>query len=230
MDQRLLLKAGIPLLVVGLVLALFFMMGRALFTVKPVAPEPLVTISPQAAPASAPVTLDPGLAPIAPADSGANQVADKLRLARAELDKAIRGMAGATKKNHGGFVEKAQAELKQTAQDLTDAMAFADAHPEIIALPGAAPAETLAAAEHLMGLTFPKPNNQGHLVDGLNGLQRALTALQESRGGDIGGNREKLIADMDRAATSIYDGFHFLQNKGNTPTNSPQPTPPSILP
>jgi len=50
-------------------------------------------------------------------------------------------MAGASKGNHGGFVEKAQAELDRTAADVAEALAYAQGHPELAAQPGAATPE-----------------------------------------------------------------------------------------
>jgi hypothetical protein len=232
-DQKLFLKVALPLLLVGLILALFFLVGTWVAGSSR-APEPTVPAPQQAAFAPATAALDPSLVVITPSDAPANPLLDKMLLVKAELDKATRSMSGATKKNHGGYVERAQAELKQAAADLDAAIDFARQHPELVSVPGAAPADTFATVEHLKGLGIPKPNNQGHLDGGISGLQSALAALQEVKGGDLGGHRQTLIADFDRAGTTIFQGYQFLANGGKeanqAPATRPQGADPAALP
>ncbi len=242
MDQKLLLKTTLALLAVGIMLALFFIMGRLAFSGSksdaPDAPSRATPDSPAVTPVAAPA-LDPGLVEIPPSPTAGNQVAEKLRSAKSDIDKAVQAMAGATKNNHGGFVEKAQAELDRTSKDIADAITFAQDHPEINALPGAATPEALAAAEHAKAFTIANPGNQGHLVNGIAALQDALASLQEAKGGNIGGNRDKLLLDIDRSATAIMDGFQYLrnnpapargQNGGAAPTPAPGPPPQPTMP
>ncbi len=152
------------------------------------------------------------------------------------LDAAQAGL-NATVGNFGGFMEKAFAAVTQAQADVTEALAYVKAHPEINSLPtGPVSAEASAAdpVQSLQNVAIPaKP------ASGFPWMWRAWTALNTAlsdlanntatdyRGpivGDLGGYRVKIIADIGLARADVVAAFNFVNVKSGTPA-PPAPMP-----
>ncbi len=186
-----------------------------------------------APPSPAQPTIEPSANTPTDPSLPSNPLADHLTIAYDQMAKARKSLANATIADHGGYVEKAKADVEQAMADFADALTYAREHadPATLSTPPISSADALAAAAHAKNLTIPKPNQQPSMVNALNALQASLEALQNTPGGDLGGLRNNLLLGIDHAATNITDAFTFKRNHGKSPPAPPAPSaPPGTAP
>lgn len=138
---------------------------------------------------------------------------------------------------YAGNLEKAQAAVNQTLTDVAAALTYVRAHPELNALPaGPAPADTspvrpaaLPAGERTPGV---------NLMAALEGLNLALNEFLNNpapdyRGpviGELGGFREKIMADIGSATAAVRAGIRAASSTANANLRGPAATQPSAPP
>jgi hypothetical protein len=124
-------------------------------------------------------------------------VSNALERARTELNSA-------TTPNHGGWVEKARADLQRAQTTFNAAAGYFNDHPESRS-------------------TLSRNANQGHLVNALEALQAALDVLAQTGGGNLAGNRDSLIGNIDATATDVVGAFNYLASGRTAPRADGEP-------
>ena len=165
-----------------------------------------------------PANPDPPLATATDAlaattQSSADQI-DHLTASQKAIAAAVLALRRATTNNHAGYVEKARANIEQATNDMNAATAYAGAHPELAGTPLAESPASSASIAAIQAFDFPKPNNQASMVAALKSIQTAASTLEQAPGGNLGGYRDKLIADLNDAANNVNDGFNVLRSGG----------------
>jgi hypothetical protein len=105
--------------------------------------------------------------------------------------------------NQGGDVQSAMASINTALDDANAAMVFMKAHPSA-APPPAAP----AVQADFTAPPRPAPNRNVMLEGALNNLHMAYDALARVGGGDFGGLRAKLNAEIVAAAAELITGIN----------------------
>ncbi len=179
-----------------------------------------------------------------PAQAGAppipaNPALTSLDSARVGLEQAAKTLSSASTGNHGGYVEKARADVGRALTDVRAAtLAFVQADPGAAASPATTPP---GLTEIYSRLAHTRPGGgsaQSSMYGALPPLRTALDALQSAPGGTLGGNRDAIAADIGQAAADIIAGIQFLDSHSSNPaiatvaaravSTGPAPAPPEI--
>ena len=154
----------------------------------------------------------------------------RLEAVQGALEQANTALRGATVNTHGGFVEKARADVALALAAAKAALELVHAHPSDGAPAG--PASNLLATTlaHLNDISPTAGNPQPNMFRALAGLKAALEAMPPVADGALGGEREKIIASAAQAADDVIAGIRFADggrtqnpgpvNRGNGP-NAP---------
>jgi uncharacterized membrane protein len=105
--------------------------------------------------------------------------------------------------NQGGDVQNAVTSISTALDDATAAMAYMRAHPS-----AAPPPPAPKVAPDFSAPPRPAPNRNVMLEGALNNLHMAYDALARVGGGEIGGFRAKLNADISAAASALITGIN----------------------
>lgn len=151
----------------------------------------------------------PGLAPALISNLGPTA---KVRLTTAQrsLDQALAALNRATSSKTQPRYETAVRYLNQAQAHIAEALAYLQAHPELNALPpGPAPTENPVARP----VSIPSSNRvpSVNLLAAVEELNTALSQFLNNSAsasrtpvlGDLGGFREKIMADIDRVSAEV---------------------------
>jgi len=132
---------------------------------------------------------------------------------------ALDALSRATTNNKGGYVERSVADIHTAMTDLAQCIQFAKTTPGVDGLP--LPAANLAAST-LTQIANAQTTHMGtapNLYTALNAFTSALKELDATPGGDLGGNRAKLLADFAMATTDTIAGINTAAT--GSPTGNP---------
>ncbi len=175
------------------------------------------------------VPAAPGGGPsTAPADA-AQGIMDQLPACQGDLQAASDSLNAATGNNKGGYDVKARTDAASALADISVAMDFAKAHPEIAQLPApkAAVSDDIAS---LVQVGHDHPRAAARLSQALDSLGAALDDLRKAPGGDIGGFREKVLKDIQVTAFRTAMGITVAANGGRILPPSAIPRGPATVP
>ncbi len=215
MNRNRLLKAGVPLVITVISVLLILWLSMATTDNHPATEPPK---------AAGPTASDVAATPEVPVADVAGTLS-QLAAAQEALGRARTALGNASTGNHGGYVEKARADVEQAITDLNHLVEFAQNNPAIAALGAASSAEAQAAMDHVMSLHFATPNNQRSMVSALSELRATLTGLQQPGAGNLGPPRDTVILDIDRTATDVSDGFTYLRSGAAKKKDPATPVP-----
>jgi hypothetical protein len=108
----------------------------------------------------------------------------------------------------GKALEKGVAALTIVSEDITSAIAFARSNPDVAARAPARISADISFEAPVPGGTAG-PNVPPGVAVGLNNLKAGYDALKGAPGGDIGGFRERINADLAKAVELIYAALKF---------------------
>jgi len=109
-------------------------------------------------------------------------------------------------------VQKAITDIDAALDDANAAIAFSKSHPDS----SPAPPPT-GARPNFTATPPPAPLRNAMLYSALNSLRFAYDALSRTTGGDIGGFRTKLNADIATAAAGLVSGINSYNVKYSSP-------------
>jgi uncharacterized membrane protein len=115
--------------------------------------------------------------------------------------------------NQADYVQKAISDIDTALDDANAAMAFSKSHPD------SSPAAPSPAATrpNFTATPPPAPLRNAMLYSALNSLRFAYDALLRTPGGDIGGFRTKINADIATAAAGLVQGINSYNAKYASP-------------
>ncbi|HTB62804.1 MAG TPA: hypothetical protein VK737_04370 [Opitutales bacterium] len=160
---------------------------------------------------------------------------------------AQNALGRATTDNHGGFVEKAAADVKKALDDEAQATAYLKAHADENKLAtGPAPADSSAPgfAKIPGNVNSRRPGGtrgdtaQTNMIAAVDSLNAALNELLNSSAtssqppilGDLGGYRKKLLDDINQANTDVLAGIATGNGQTVTPPMPPAPATSTATP
>jgi len=114
--------------------------------------------------------------------------------------------------NQADYVQKAISDIDTALDDANAAIAFTKSHPDSSLAP-----PTPAARPNFTATPPPAPLRNAMLYSALNSLRFAYDALSRTPGGDIGGFRTKLNADIATAAAGLVQGINSYNAKYASP-------------
>jgi hypothetical protein len=109
-------------------------------------------------------------------------------------------------------VQKAISDIDTALDDANAAIAFTRSHPDSSPAPPAP-----ATRPNFTATPPPAPLRNAMLYSALNSLRFAFDALSRTPGGDIGGFRTKLNADIATAAAGLVQGINSYNAKYASP-------------
>ncbi len=159
----------------------------------------------------------------------------RLEAAQAELNKALASLEKSNPNNHGGFIEKARTDAGQAITDLSAAQAYLKEHPEQDPLtPGTPPTDkqkfspAAVPSFEILPTGAKRSPNIDNAIDDLNAA--LLIFMDTPKGqpsvlvllGDLDGNRDKIMADINQANADILAALNFAhaRNGGAAPAAS----------
>lgn len=172
-------------------------------------------------------------APLDASTNNSDTTTSRLETTQKALKKALASINKAATANHGGFIEQTRADTTLAVADVAAALTYVKDHPEIDTLtPGMVPADRpkftlVSIPSYDIGADGKgKSPYADATVDSLDAALRPL--FDEPKGdkpvlrlGDIGGNRDKLIADIKQALADLIAAFDFAHNRATTSAPAP---------
>ncbi len=133
---------------------------------------------------------------------------------QADLQAALDSLQKATAANKGGNVGKGIADLQATITAVGQCRVYLQTHPELNRLPAVTSAK-MAEVDKLIHAAPPSRSSSApRLRAALDSLKAAFGVLQNTPGGDLGGNRDPVATGIGRAATDIIAGITFVPAVG----------------
>jgi len=132
---------------------------------------------------------------------------------------ALDALSHATTNNKGGYVEKSIADIHTAMTDLAQGIQFAKATPGVDGLPLPATNMTQPILAQINGAQGTRLSVAPNLFRALDAFTLALKELDATPGGDLGGNRAKLLADIALSTTDVISGINVAAT--GSPTSSP---------
>ncbi len=148
-----------------------------------------------------------------PADAQ-DAIVDRLITSEGHLQAALASLNKASGNNKGGYDIKGREDLAQAIADITHAIDYAKTHAEIAPLP--APEARLDITAQVQ-VSRNHPNAAPNLGRALDSLSAALEELHKTPGGNIGGFRDKVLADIQLAAADTAMGITIAGGGGRGP-------------
>jgi hypothetical protein len=112
---------------------------------------------------------------------------------------AVGGQAG-----QGPAIQKGRTAIEIGLIDLSSALSFLRTHPNA----GFAPS-TPGSSPNFTAPPRPAPNRNANMEEALAALKNAFVNLAKAPGGDLGGLRMRIDADIDAAAKAVLEGINI---------------------